>query len=79
MPYPPSINDRAWELFLTLVAARFSIPPSENAQGAASAGFDATTSALRNLAVQAYVGAEAFEQVYIDRNPPEVREQRHGI
>lgn len=78
MPYPPSLNDRAWELFLTLVAAKFSIPPSEKAQGFASAGFDETP-ALRNLAVQAYAGAEAFEEVYIARNPPQVREERHGL
>lgn len=78
MPYPPSLNDRAWELFLTLAAAKFSMPTTEAAQGFASAGFDATTSALRNLAVQAYAGAEAFEEVYRDRNPPQVREERHG-
>jgi hypothetical protein len=63
MPYPNSRNDRAWELFVALVAATKSA--AANRSGAEkSIGRILGPFFLESLAREAYIAADAFEKVH---------------
>ena len=70
MPYPNSRNDRAWELFVALVAATKSA--TANRSGAEkSIGRILGPFFLESLAREAYIAADAFEKVYREVTPEE--------
>jgi hypothetical protein len=70
MPYPTSRTDRAWELFVALVAATKSA--SANRSGAEkSIGRILGPFFLESLAREAYIAADAFEKVYRETTPEE--------
>jgi hypothetical protein len=72
MPYPNSRNDRAWELFVALVAATKSA--ATNRSGAEkSIGRILGPFFLESLAREAYMAADAFEKVYGETTPEEHR------
>jgi hypothetical protein len=63
MPYPNSRNDRAWELFVALVAATKSATASRSG-AEKSIGRILGPFFLESLAREAYIAADAFEKVY---------------
>lgn len=70
MPYPNSRTDRAWELFVALVAATKSAatnrPGADKAIGRIPGPFF-----LESLAREAYIAADAFEKVSQEASPRE--------
>lgn len=70
MPYPNSRTNRAWELFLALVAATKSAatnrPGADKGIGRIPGPFF-----LESLAREAYIAADAFEKVSRETTPEE--------
>lgn len=70
MPYPNSRNDRAWELFVALVAAT-------KAAGANRSGAEKSVGRvlgpffLESMAREAYIAADAFEKIHGEVAPEE--------
>jgi hypothetical protein len=62
MPYPTSRIDRAWELFVALVAATKSAATQRSGIDK-SVGRIPGSFFLENLAREAYIAADAFEKV----------------
>jgi hypothetical protein len=63
MPYPTSRTDRAWELFVALVAATKSATASRSG-AEKSIGRILGPFFLESLAREAYIAADAFEKVH---------------
>ena len=75
MPYPKSRNDRAWEIFVALVAATKSATASRSGPEK-SIGRILGPFFLESLAREAYIAADSFEKVsrempYEERPPAE--------
>ena len=67
MPYPNSRNDRAWEMFIALVAAMKSAAANRSGGAERSIGRILGPFFLESLAREAYIAADAFEKVYQER------------
>ena len=67
MPYPNSRNDRAWEIFIALVAATKSAAANRSGGAEKSIGRILGPFFLESLAREAYIAADAFEKVYQER------------
>lgn len=74
MPYPTSRTDRAWELFVALVAATKSATASRSG-AEKSIGRILGPFFLESLAREAYIAADAFEKVHrettFEERPPD--------
>lgn len=67
MPYPNARNDRAWEIFIALVAATKSAAANRSGGAERSIGRILGPFFLESLAREAYIAADAFEKVFQER------------